>query len=348
MIVCVIAKSGPFLPSMCKKYIYNTLVKGFESLSGCVFEHFFFHSRYLASGTSFQHIVYNYRVSHNHTGFIVEETCRAIWERLKPLCLPIPDRDTWERISNEYCRLWNFPNFVGSIDETHQEIQCPKNAGSLYFNYKDNHSLVVQAVADANYNFVVLDIGDYGRNCDGSVFRESAFDQDFENNRLDLPPPKALPNTDQELPFVFLADEAYPLRENLLPPYARRSLSNPSRIFNARLSRARKKKFEYCSDHFSVQSSRPLSLYKLHMPYTILLDNAKVHRCKQTQKILSTTTLPVLGLLSIVECTLFGLKKFVTASETTSCLMKAVYLGLRQSTLFKQIKDFYLVHLLFF
>ncbi|GFN88934.1 nuclease harbi1-like protein [Plakobranchus ocellatus] len=129
---------------------------------------------------------------------------------------------------------------VGSIDGTHQEIQCPKNAGSLYFNYKDYHSLVVQAVADANYNFVVFDIGDYGRNSDGSVFRESAFGQDFENNRLDLPPPKALPNTDQELPFVFLADEAYPLRENLLTPYARRSLSNPSRIFNARLSRARK------------------------------------------------------------------------------------------------------------
>ncbi|KAK3734252.1 hypothetical protein RRG08_049670 [Elysia crispata] len=154
--------------------------------------------RYLASGTSFQHIGYNYRVSHNHTGFIVSETCRAIWERLTPLCLPIPDRDTWERIADEYYRLWNFPNCVGSIDGTHQEIQCPKHAG------------------------------------------ESAFGQDFENNRLDLPPPKPLPNTDQELPFVFLADEAYPLRENLITPYARRSLSNPSRIFNARLSRARK------------------------------------------------------------------------------------------------------------
>ncbi|GFO37233.1 protein antagonist of like heterochromatin protein 1 [Plakobranchus ocellatus] len=225
--------------------------------------------KYLASGTSFQHIGYNYRVSHNHTGFIVEETCRAIWERLKPLCLPIPDRDTWERIADECYRLWNFPNCVGSIDETHQEIQCPKNAGSLYFNYKDNHSLVVQAVADANYNFLVLDIGDYGRNSDGSVFRESAFGQDFENNRLNLPPPKALPSTDQELPFVFLADEAHPLRENLLTPYARRSLSNPSRIFIARLSRARKKKLKYCSDQFAVQSSGPLSIiiqasYALH------------------------------------------------------------------------------------
>ncbi|KAK3744611.1 hypothetical protein RRG08_062261 [Elysia crispata] len=176
--------------------------------------------RYLASGTSFQHIGYNYRVSHNDTGFIVSETCRVIWERLTPLCLPIPDRDTWERIADEYYR--NFPNCVGSIDGTHQEIQFPKHAGSLYFNYKDYHSLVVQAVADANYNFVVLDIGDYGRNSDGSIFRESAFGQDFENNRLDLPPPKPLPNTDQELPFVFLADEAYPLRENLITPYARR------------------------------------------------------------------------------------------------------------------------------
>ena len=73
-----------------------------------------------------------------------------------------------------------------------------------------------------------------------SVLKESAFGPVFENKRFDLPPPKSPPNTDKKLPFVFLAHEAYPLRENLLTPCARRSLSNPSRIFNARLSRARK------------------------------------------------------------------------------------------------------------
>ena len=75
----------------------------------------------------------------------------------------------------------------------------------------------------------------------------------------------------------------------------------------------RKKKLKYCTDQFAVQLSGQLSLYKLHMSYTISLDNVTVYHCKQTQKMLSTITSPVLGLLPTVEGTLF-----VTGFETTS------------------------------
>ena len=84
----------------------------------------------------------------------------------------------------------SLPVSVLSTEHT-RKFNALKMRGSLYFN-KDYHSLVVQAVADAN-NIVVLKVGDYGRNSDGSVLRESAFGQDFENNRLDIPPTKTAP-----------------------------------------------------------------------------------------------------------------------------------------------------------
>lgn len=51
-----------------------------------------------------------------------------------------------------------------------------------------------------------------------------------------------LPNSDIAAPYVFLGDEAFPIRENLLKPYPRdQSLHDRSKaIFNYRLSRARR------------------------------------------------------------------------------------------------------------
>ena len=48
-------------------------------------------------------------------------------------------------------------------------IPAPKNSGSLFFNYK-KHLSVVLAVVDANYKFVIVDIGAYGQQSDGKVF----------------------------------------------------------------------------------------------------------------------------------------------------------------------------------
>lgn len=97
------------------------------------------------------------------------------------------------------------------------------------------------AVADANLSFISINIGAYGRESDSSVFKHSKFDKNLYAQQLNIPKPAYLPNTEScPQPYVFLADEAFSLHTNLLRPYPGRNLTVVQRIFNYRLSRARR------------------------------------------------------------------------------------------------------------
>ena len=94
-----------------------------------------------------------------------------------------------------------------------------------------------------DYRFTYVDIGDYGSNSDGAVFKNCAFGQAFMNNELDVPAPTSLPNypASGPIPYCFVADEAFPLHCDLMRPFVRLSaaLEQALKVFNYRLSRAR-------------------------------------------------------------------------------------------------------------
>lgn len=202
--------------------------------------HFFF--RFLATGMSFSALQFEFYRGVSTISEIVGDTATTIWSALQPLYMALPTRGKWEEIAERYFELCKMPNCLGSLDGKHIRVKCPDKSGSSYYNYKCFFSIVLMACADADGFFTYISVGDYGRNSDGRVIQESGFLDALSQNKLDIPPPAALPNEENKPPFpmYFVADEAFPLEKHIMRPYPRRNLTNPRRIFNKRLSTARK------------------------------------------------------------------------------------------------------------
>ncbi|KAJ8386201.1 hypothetical protein AAFF_G00176250 [Aldrovandia affinis] len=195
----------------------------------------------LQLGTHTGSIAYSYRVGITTVGYIIPEVATAIWECLVSEFMPVPKKEDWMTIAEEFRQHWNFPNCLGSIDGKHVNIQAPSKSGSLYFNYKGTYSIVLLAVVDARYRFRVVDVGAYGRRSDGGTLASSKFGKALQNGRLDLPEDRLLPEAEHLgcQPHVFVADEAFPLQRHLMRPFPGSNLSRRNRVFNYRLSRAR-------------------------------------------------------------------------------------------------------------
>ncbi|KAM4037290.1 uncharacterized protein ACNLHF_015979 [Anomaloglossus baeobatrachus] len=141
----------------------------------------------------------------------------------------------------QFYEICDFPNCCGAVDGKHVRIVKPANTGSEHLNYKKIFSVVLMAIADANYKFLAVDIGAYGRSNDSQVFKTSTMGCNLYGDRFSFPPASPLPQTSgPPLPFVCLADEAFQLDTHLLKPYSIRGLSYEQKIFNYRLSHARR------------------------------------------------------------------------------------------------------------
>lgn len=113
---------------------------------------------------------------------------------------------------------------MGSIDGKHIKVNCPANSGSMYFNYKKYFSTVLMTIDNASYRFLIIDVGAYGKDSDGSVIVNSKFYQRIENGSFKLPFTIKLPNSDISAPFVSIGDKASPLKNYLMRPFPRNNV----------------------------------------------------------------------------------------------------------------------------
>lgn len=144
-------------------------------------------------------------------------------------------------VAKKYEQVWNFPHCIGAVDGKHVQLQAPISSGTDFFNYKKTFSIVLMAVVDADYNFLYADVGCQGRISDGGVFRNTSLFKQLEEQNLEIPPAEKLFGREKTVPYVFVADQAFPLKQNVLRPYpGSHEKGSDKRIFNYRLSRARR------------------------------------------------------------------------------------------------------------
>ena len=86
----------------------------------------------------------------------------------------------------------------------------------------------------------MVDIGAAGRQSDGGVFSHSKPGNCLKNNELKIPQAEPFVPEGKKFPYVFLGDEAFALTNYLLRPYPSSGLDFTKKVFNYRLSRARR------------------------------------------------------------------------------------------------------------
>ncbi len=208
-----------------------------------IFGKCYFLCRFLATGETFRSIAFSYRVGATTVGKILCECSQILWERLAPHYMKIPgDSEEWKIIAANFDEKWQFPHCIGALDGKHVVMKAPWKSGSLYYNYKGTFSTVLLALVDANLKFIAIDIGAYGRNSDGGIFTNSNLGQSMDQDTLNLPEDSPLPGAQQlgALPYVVVADEAFPLKTNMMRPFPGRGCTRKQQIYNYRLSRARR------------------------------------------------------------------------------------------------------------
>lgn len=197
--------------------------------------------RHLASGDKYPSLMYNFRVAKNTIACLIPEVCQAICEEFQDEVIKCPTTpDEWSLIADEFKNRWNVPHACGALDGKHVAIRCPPNSGSLYHNYKHFFSVVLLALADADYKFLWIDCGGLGSMSDAQIFNESELKQCLEDRAIGFPAPDPLPHDNEPMPYFILGDDAFGLRTYLMKPYSQRGLTREHLITNYRISRGRR------------------------------------------------------------------------------------------------------------
>ena len=155
--------------------------------------------------------------------------------------MPQPTTEDFKNIATDFWTRWQFPNCMGCLDGKHIRIKRPPKSGSLYYCYKNFFSIGLLALTDANYKYIMVNVGSYGKDSDAGVFENCPLRKAIESGSIVLPKESTLPGSTITAPYVFLGDEAFPLTEYLMRPFPRAQLQEGEEndMFNYRLCRAR-------------------------------------------------------------------------------------------------------------
>lgn len=81
-------------------------------------------------------------------------------------------------------------------------------------------SIVSFALVDEDYNFIYANVECQNRISDGGVFKNCELYKQIENKNLRIPQASPLPQRIINVPYVIVADEAFPLTEHIMKHFS--------------------------------------------------------------------------------------------------------------------------------
>lgn len=195
----------------------------------------------------------------------------------------------WKQIAQNFEHKWQFNKCLGIVGGKNVMISlgAPAEAmppGDASANSYSN--AILMAIVNDNFQFIYVNVSDKSRSNDSGIWQASDFNSCLQTNSLRIPTDYTVNGSKCQLPYTFLGDKSFPLRDNLLRPFASRIPPYDERIFNYRLARARRvfdNTFNVLTNRFQC-FHRPIALDSDRVDSIILaactLHNFLLHNCQ--------------------------------------------------------------------
>lgn len=159
--------------------------------------------------------------------------------------------EEWKRIADGFLDRWNFPHCLGALDGKHINFGPPPHSGSTY----NPKSVILMALVDSSLKFLHVNLESSGTVTGGRIFGGPSLQCSLQSRISNIPPPAPLPASELLASYHMVADEAFPLKEHVLKPYAKCILLEEQNLFNNRLlhtQRVVERAFGILANHFRV------------------------------------------------------------------------------------------------
>ncbi|XP_050664336.1 uncharacterized protein LOC126964989 [Leptidea sinapis] len=160
--------------------------------------------RFLSTGRNYEDLKFSSIISSQALGRIIPETCEAIYKVPQRIFLQFPrSKEEWKDVAKVFEKRWNFPHCLGAMDGKHIAI----------FLLSTINISTIKTIIAWCYWQSLMEIIDFFYLC--------------------IPTETVVANSTKKLPYVFVADDAFPLRTDLTKPFRQADLTtNKTRILN--------------------------------------------------------------------------------------------------------------------
>ena len=128
---------------------------------------------FLATGDSYNTLAARYRLGVSTVSMIVKNTCDVLWDKLQPEHMLEPKQNDWKKNQNSTGNGTSPTVWEHSMGNTLPLDPLPSLEACILITRDVFHL----ALVDADYKFIYVDIGEYGSNYNGAIFKSSEFGQ---------------------------------------------------------------------------------------------------------------------------------------------------------------------------